>query len=166
MRVLHDHYFEGCAMMFCPKCGTENDEDAKWCKKCGNQISTQSEEKNVKYCAVCGTAAHYTSDKCKSCGQVFKQGSRQSMPDRIDRTEISNYLAQAILVFLFCFWVTGIVAIVYAAQVNGKIGMRDYEGAKRASDNAKVWSWISFGIGLAIWLPLILGFMVCGVAFL
>jgi len=42
----------------------------------------------------------------------------------------------------------GIVAIIYAAQVNGKAAAGDYNGAMEFSKNAKLWSWIAFGIGL------------------
>jgi hypothetical protein len=63
---------------------------------------------------------------------------------------IPNYLVQAILVTLCCCLPGGIVAIVYAAQVNGKLAAGDYVGARAASETAKTWCWISFGVGLAI----------------
>jgi hypothetical protein len=61
---------------------------------------------------------------------------------------IPNYLVQAILVTLFCCLPGGIVAIVFAAQVNGKLQAGDVAGARAASDTAKMWCWISFGVGL------------------
>jgi hypothetical protein len=64
------------------------------------------------------------------------------------RREIPTYLAQAILVTLFCCWPLGIPAIVYAAQVNGKLGRGDIAGAEEASRKAKMWCWWSFGLGL------------------
>jgi hypothetical protein len=63
---------------------------------------------------------------------------------------VPTYLAQAILCTLFCCLPAGIVAIVYAAQVNGKLAAGDYPGAALASKNAKTWTWVSFGIGLAV----------------
>lgn len=62
--------------------------------------------------------------------------------------QVPNYLPQAILVTLFCCIPFGIVAIVYAAQVNTKLQLGDYEGAVAASGNAKKWCWISFIAGL------------------
>jgi len=62
---------------------------------------------------------------------------------------IPNYLAQSILVTLFCCLPLGIPAIVYAAQVNGKVAAGDVQGAIHASETAKMWVWISFGVGLA-----------------
>ena len=42
------------------------------------------------------------------------------------------------------------MAIVYAAQVDGKLAGGDYHGAVQASNNAKMWSWISFGASVAV----------------
>ncbi len=63
--------------------------------------------------------------------------------------EVPNYLVQAILCTLFCCLPFGIVAIIFAAQVNGKLAAGDYAGAVHASNQAKMWCWISFGLGLA-----------------
>ncbi len=65
------------------------------------------------------------------------------------RPDIPNYLVQAILTTVFCCLPAGIVSIVYAAQVNGKVGAGDISGAMDASRKAKMWAWISFGAGLA-----------------
>ncbi|NIM07517.1 MAG: CD225/dispanin family protein [Armatimonadetes bacterium] len=69
---------------------------------------------------------------------------------------VPNYLVQAILVTLFCCLPFGIVAIVYAAQVNGKLSGGDIDGAMESSRKAKIWSWISFGVGLGIVMYIIL----------
>ena len=44
----------------------------------------------------------------------------------------------------------GIVAIVYAAQVDGKYAAGDYQGAVDTAGKAKTWCWVSFGIGLVV----------------
>jgi len=62
---------------------------------------------------------------------------------------VENYLVFAILTTVLCCLPAGIVAIIYAAQVNGKVQMGDLAGANVASENAKMWCWISFGVGLA-----------------
>ncbi len=59
-----------------------------------------------------------------------------------------NYLVWAILATICCCLPTGIAAIVFAAQVDSKWAGGDYAGAQRASDNAKLWSLISLGVGL------------------
>jgi hypothetical protein len=63
---------------------------------------------------------------------------------------VPNYLVQSILCTLCCCLPAGIAAIVYAAQVNSKQSAGDYQGALAASKNAKMWCWISFGVGLPL----------------
>lgn len=62
---------------------------------------------------------------------------------------VPNYLVQAILVTICCCLPFGIVSIVYAAQVNGKVAAGDMAGAIEASNNAKKWMMIGFWVGLA-----------------
>jgi hypothetical protein len=51
-------------------------------------------------------------------------------------------------VAIFCCVPFGIPAIVFAAQVNGKLAAGDYEGAVETSKKAKRWCWVSFLVGL------------------
>jgi hypothetical protein len=102
--------------MFCPKCGTTNEENAQFCGKCGAPLAP---------------------------GAV---PPRQPIP----QGQIPNYLVQSILTTVCCCLPLGIVAIVYAAQVNGKAAAGDYAGAKDCSDKAKMWAWIAFGCGLVV----------------
>jgi hypothetical protein len=64
-------------------------------------------------------------------------------------TNIPNYLVPAIL-SLFCCWPLAIVAIIFAAQVNGKVQSGDLAGAMDASKKAKMFSFIAIGIGLVV----------------
>ena len=59
-----------------------------------------------------------------------------------------NYLVQAILATVFCCLPFGIVAIVFASQVDSKYAGGDYAGANEASENAKKWTNISVILGL------------------
>jgi hypothetical protein len=65
---------------------------------------------------------------------------------------VSNYLVPAILVTVLCCMPLGIPAIVFAAQVNGKIQAGDAEGAVSASGKAKLFCWLAFGLGLLVQL--------------
>jgi len=71
---------------------------------------------------------------------------------------VPNYLVQAILVTIFCCLPLGIVSIVFAAQVNGKLAAGDYYGAADSSNRAKMWCWWSFGLGLGFMI-LYMGFI-------
>ncbi len=102
-------------------------------------------------CPQCGEMIVAGAAKCRFCNAVFDPrlkgvaGSSRRPPE--------NYLVQAILVTLFCCLPCGIAAIVYAAQVNGRAQAGDIQGAIKASQNAKTWCWVSFGLGLA-WIVL------------
>jgi hypothetical protein len=60
---------------------------------------------------------------------------------------IPNYTVEAIILMIFCCLPMGIVALVYAAQVNGLILAKEYDRAREASQNARTWCWISFWSG-------------------
>ncbi len=77
--------------------------------------------------------------------------------------KIPNYLVQSILVTLCCCLPLGIVAIVFAAQVNSKLAAGDLAGAQASSANAKLWCWIAFGIGIGLQLIYVI---IYGVMFL
>jgi hypothetical protein len=62
---------------------------------------------------------------------------------------VQNHLVFAILVTILCCLPAGVPAILYAAQVNGKLQAGDIAGARTASKKAKMWCWISVGASLA-----------------
>jgi hypothetical protein len=64
-------------------------------------------------------------------------------------TTVPNYLVPAII-SIFCCWPLGIVAIIFAAQVNGKVAAGDLAGAADASKKAKLFSFIAIGIGVVV----------------
>ena len=76
---------------------------------------------------------------------------------------VPNYLIPAILSAICCFPL-GIISIIFAAQVNGKVAAGDLPGAMDASKKAKLFSYIFLGIGVVCWLLYIIG-MVLGVGF-
>ncbi len=118
--------------MFCPQCGANTSDTAMVCAQCGRNLQRD----------VLPTPMPVT-------GTI--------MPPQ--GTTVPNYLVFAVVTTVLCCLPAGIPAIVYAAQVNAKLQAGDYGGAQAASKNAKLWCWISFGIGfvgIAFWI-LILG---------
>jgi TIR domain/Interferon-induced transmembrane protein len=63
---------------------------------------------------------------------------------------IPNYLTPAVLVTFCCCLPIGIVAIIYAARVNGKLAAGDVVGARSASETARTLCWIGFIGGVVI----------------
>ncbi len=59
-----------------------------------------------------------------------------------------TWLAESILVTLFCCLPFGIVGIVNSSKVESAFRTGDYEAADRASAEAKKWTMIGFWIGL------------------
>ena len=64
---------------------------------------------------------------------------------------VPNYMVPAII-SIFCCLPLAIVAIIFAAQVNGKVAAGDIQGAMDASKKAKLFSYISIGLGLGLGL--------------
>ena len=110
--------------MYCQSCGSQNNDNSMYCTNCGRSLGE--------------------APGSDGAGQPYSQSRIEGRPD------IPNYLIPAILVTILCCMPTGIVSIVYAAQVNGKIQAGDIDGARRTSGAAKTWAWVSFGFGLGI----------------
>jgi len=108
--------------LFCTQCGANNADNAIVCMQCGRNLQVGG-----------------APTPLQAQGVVIPPGMT-----------VPNYLVFAILATVLCCIPTGIVAIVYAAQVNGKLQAGDIAGAQLASKNAKMWCWVSFGLGLAI----------------
>jgi hypothetical protein len=132
----------GAHPMFCSSCGTRNEEGTAYRVGCGaelRKIQTPSVE----------VPPLDTGGAGLSTGSAAGPGA--SVPN------MPNYLVQAVLLTLVCFVlspftlffpflgvITGIVAIVYGAQVNGKVAGNNYAGARESSHMARVWTWITF----------------------
>jgi Interferon-induced transmembrane protein/zinc-ribbon domain len=108
--------------MFCSQCGANNADNALVCMQCGKSLQPGGAPPSLPV-----------------AGVVLPPGAT-----------VPNYLVFAILTTVFCCLPTGIPAIVYAAQVNGKLQAGDLPGAQVASKNAKMWCLISLGLGLLL----------------
>lgn len=115
--------------MNCPNCGTANLDNATICANCGRPLTQQQ-------------AAYTPPPPPPAAGY----GAAAAAPGPV----IPNYLVQSILVTICCCIPFGVVAIIFAAQVNSKLAQGDVAGAQAASKNAKMWCWIAFGTGLVI----------------
>lgn len=76
-------------------------------------------------------------------------------PDVNQEVRPKNYLVESILVTIFCCLPLGIVGIIFASQVNSKFDTGDYEGAAKASKQAKqfmMWGLIAGVVVLVAYL--------------
>lgn len=74
-----------------------------------------------------------------------------------------NYLAESILVTIFCCLPFGIVGIVNATEVNSKFYAGDIDGAWQSSARAKKWSVAGLITGIVIALLYLLFYVVLGI---
>ena len=124
-------------LVYCPRCGIQNDDSAATCVSCGNDLRTWGRGEQPPVPAQPSPTPYP--------GQPY--GVPQQIP---------NYLAQAIILTVvgLCCWTlpaaAGIPAIVFAAQVNPKLQAGDIQGALNASRLARIWCWVSFGIIIAM----------------
>lgn len=101
----------GTGMIFCPKCGKENDKEANFCQYCGTKL-THSEDKKItqkesqivgkskiwiEKCPVCGNGPVVYHDhkgmlglttihicECESCGSTFKKKGKNYQLTRVN----------------------------------------------------------------------------------
>lgn len=181
--------------MYCPQCGTKAEENARFCAKCGRALSDSSEQPRPAL-------------------ETREAGPYDPNYRSEDLFYVPSHLVWAILSTVCCCPPTGIVSIVYAAQVNGLVAAGDFARARgtvafglirqgmawlgmaghgrawrgtarlrgarhgmesggcnrslrtesyitlstqmqqyrarQASENAKTWAWVSFGLGIFV----------------
>ncbi len=128
--------------MFCNRCGKENAAGAAFCAHCGAQLSAPSSPPPPPPASLPPGAAMQPP-----------LPPMQPPPGQPPQAQpVQNYLVWAILSTLFCCIPFGVVSIVFASQVNGKLAVGDVAGAQQAAKNARTWAWVAFGTGLVIGL--------------
>ena len=110
------------------------------------------------YCTNCGTQRPVGRWPCPTCGMPAKA----VQPHPTAPAQIPTYLTQSILVTICCCVPFGIPAIIYSAQVSGKLQAGDVNGAIDASNKAKMWAWISFAAGAVVGALYFLGALASG----
>ena len=120
--------------MFCPKCGAQNEDNVYHCASCGAPVREDA-----------GVAGQPPPPPPGQQGaQPPATGQGGYAPPKPN-----NWLIPAILTTVLCGCLPlGIIAIVFAAQVDGKYSSGDYAGAEAAAGKAKTFTLLSFGLAL------------------
>lgn len=96
------------------------------------------------FCSECGAQINDNAVVCTKCGVPVP--GKKIAPAGV--VAVPNHMVGAILTTLFCCLIGGIIAIVYASQVNTKLALGDIEGAKSASRTAQGWIIANLIVGL------------------
>ncbi len=99
----------------------------------------------TKECPYCGETIKKVAKKCRYCGEFLDKGLRRG---RSRGPRPQNYMGLAIMSALMCCTPIGVVAIIYAVQVDQKYNAGDLRGAQDASGKAKSWGYAAVGLGL------------------
>jgi hypothetical protein len=126
--------------MFCAGCGTNLKTTDQYCFQCGRETGPAGKATRVEAFATGPLPVPPPSAADPAPGPVRRAVSMAR--------QIPSYLPQAIVVTLFCCMPLGLVSVVYASQVSGKLQAGDERGAMRSSDHAKNWAWASLIVGL------------------
>lgn len=126
--------------MNCPNCGNSNLDTASLCANCGRAL-TNATPHSYTPPPPPPSQTSYTPPRPPGGGSFGVPPPAQVIP---------NYLIQSIFVTVCCCLPLGVVAIVFAAQVNSKLAAGDVAGALEASSKAKLFCWIAFGLGLVV----------------
>lgn len=108
------------------------------------------------FCSNCGSQNPDSATTCSACGMPIQNPYQASMAGAappVPSLYVPTYFVPAILTTLCCCpggFVFGIVAMVYATKVTNCLSVGDLEGARRASNSARMWCWIAFAVGILI----------------
>ena len=115
----------------CPYCEYELAAEANFCRQCGRELPPAESAITASEAPPAVSATTYTT-----------------RPEAVP----NDYLAWAILATILCCIPFGVVAIVYAAQVNSLVAAGNYAAAWKASQNAKKWCLVSLFTGIAVYI--------------
>jgi hypothetical protein len=152
--------------MYCPQCGANNEDSARFCTTCGLDLDKYRQQWQEPGTGSPGQPAGQQAPAYPPPPRQQAPGYQQqyqrpyqppyqapqyypATPPYGSIPRVPSHMGWAIAVLILCFWPTGIVAVVYASQVGNKLSLGDFAGAQQSSHKAKVWCWVTFGIAIA-----------------
>jgi hypothetical protein len=148
--------------MYCPQCGTQNDDAARFCASCGLDLNAykaraaQPQPPAGGYQQPPQQPYGYQQQPYQPPAQSVNIYQQPNQPGYgyggVPR--IASHMGWAIAVLILCFWPTGIVAVVHASRVGNRLSIGDIPGAMESSRKAKMWCWITFIIAI-IWVVIV-----------
>lgn len=118
------------------------------CSQCGAPL-----QPGAVFCLACGHSVQPVNDPPEPTrmGQAPPNWSSAPPPSYYPRQQhyaVKNYLVESILATIFCCVPLGVIAIIFAAQVDGHQRVGNIAAAIDASNKAKLFTILSVIIGL------------------
>ena len=130
--------------MYCPQCGTANDDSARFCASCGMDMRQEQAAAQQPPPSRQQGSVHQPGPPPGATYQPGPQGAYTTRPN------VPTYIGWGIACLLLCFWPTAIVALVYGGRVNKRLALGDYAGAVDASHKARTWCWVSLAVVIVV----------------
>ena len=155
--------------MVCPQCGAPTSEQVYHCAHCGAPLQAAQPFGATNHA---GTSDDDTSPKPPRRGYGPGEPDRgrpaRPLPSPVAAETAAlrpdSNLIPAILATVLCStcFPLGIVAIIFAAQVDGKFNAGDYEGAQGAADKARLFTILTVAASVLLFVVLFVAGFVSG----
>ena len=148
--------------MNCKNCYQEISDGSKFCPHCGakqNEVQPNAEQENaVKNDPVQATGAAKTTENATgyqdAAGYQNNSGYQNvtGYQNNGQKPEINYvpYLVLSIISTVCCCLPFGIVGIVFSVKINSALNAGNYEEAAQNAKMAKIWTIVSFVVGLVV----------------
>ena len=136
--------------MNCKNCYQEISDGSKFCPHCGakqNEVQPNAEQENaVKNDPVQATGAAKTTENAAGYQDVSGYQNNGQKPE----INYVPYLVLSIISTVCCCLPFGIVGIVFSVKINSAMNVGNYEEAAQNAKMAKIWTIVSFVVGLVV----------------
>ena len=119
--------------MFCPKCGAANDDFAASCHACGAALQSQQQSQPPQ----------------APTNPIYGNPVPPADTAKLS-SSCTTYLVLSIIATVLCCLPLGIPGIVFAAKARNQLTLNDISGVQEALKKAKIFTWLSFGLGLVM----------------
>ena len=148
--------------MNCKNCYQEIPDGSKFCPHCGakqNEVQPNAEQENaVKNDPVQATGAVKTTENAAGYQDVSGYQNNSGYQNVTgyqnngQKPEINYvpYLVLSIISTVCCCLPFGIVGIVFSVKINSALNAGNYEEAAQNAKIAKIWTIVSFVVGLVV----------------
>ena len=136
--------------MFCPKCGTNNNNENVICSKCG--YSFDNIPQNIKDEAAAKSAEYTENIKTDTSADAIHGEVYNSSPRPAGKGRIKDYFVQSILVAIFCSVAFGAAAIIFSGLTSTERTVGNLAKAEIYSEKTKLFCIIALALGIVKYL--------------